>query len=1003
MKSPLLTPSGKLQTGRPRRWAGALLALLAATDPAQAVVPPPTRVEHFYSSWTQEFDRTSSQGQTAAGVVTDSRGNVITLGNSPASDGTAQFYTVKYDGLDGHIIWSRIFGKTVGAGNLAPVGACTARAIAVDSNDNIIVAGGATLFDFTPSLHSSEDFATIKYDSHGAVVFANSYDGTNQGADEVQKVVVDKNNNVIVTGFAAGSGTSDDFVTIEYTPTGTTAWTNVYDRIFNQVHGSDTPADMAVDRNGNVFVTGSSDIGGTVSFLTIKIDSGGTFKFARTFTSPLPYYGASAVAVDVAGNAFVTGQYHDAQSNDGFYTVGYTSLGGSLGAAIYQSGFDDHAMGAQSISVDPFGDPIVTGAIAASNGTAQLVTIKYDGTNVASNNTRWVTIDNGLSTLNDNGLPVGDTFGRQVLTDGVGNVIVVGDSTNAAFDSDMYVVKYDGATGLKLYSHSFAGDFQGADVGVAGAVDAGGNITFVGTEERDFNHGGVAYNGIVTRKLHRIIVESGDLLTADPVTSAIRKVSLLTAPALADNGDLIGRISLLDGKTTLGALFMQQASGGTVLPVIQKDPAPGVPGYPLATFASFGEPVSEPGGEIAFTAKLAGVPATKASTLWTNLGGNLHLALQQGTMVPGVPGVNLVSITSISLRGTQLLATVKTSEPATSNTMLLSLDAGNIVTVLLRTGSTHPVSVNNRISYVKTLTVLTPAITSPGDGRWNGDAFSLAKALLGDGRTVIFKMAPGGPVTPLVFSEGDASVVAMSATWKTFGLPATGASGFAYSFLGTLNPMPGVTALNSTALVYTPTGAANTYSLLARQGDPTPASLGLTGISYATLTDPVTNSAGESAFLTTLKATTGSTTKVLATNNRALVFGAPGVLDLVARTGNKAPDSTGTLTTASFSSFVSVALPAGKPGTPIFVAKVAGAGVTAKNNLGVWGVDSSGFVRRLLKTGDQLGTQTVSNLTLLKAVPGAFATARSFNAKGSVVMLVNFTDLHTALLEIEIP
>lgn len=1001
MKSPLLTPLGKLQTGRSCRWAGALVALLAAVAPARAVVPPPTRVEHFYDAWTQEFDRTSTQGQTAAGVVTDSRGNVITLGDSPSSDGTSQFYTVKYDGLDGHIIWSRIFGKTVGAGGLAPIGACTPKSIAVDSNDNIIVAGGATLFDFTPSLHSSEDFATIKYDSKGTVVFANNYDGTNEAADEVQKVVVDKSNNIIVTGFAGGSGTSGDFVTIKYSPAGATTWTNVYDRISGGLHGDDTPSGLAVDGSGNVFVAGSSNIGGAVSFLTIKINSSGnsagTTQYARTFASPLAYYGASAVAVDALGNAFVTGRYHDASLNDGFYTIEYSPQGNEAGHALYQSGFDDHAMGAQSITVDPIGDPIVTGAIAASNGTAQMVTIKYDGTNLTDNNTKWVTIDNGLSSLNTNGLPVGDTFGHQVLTDGVGNVIVVGDSVNSAFDSDIYVVKYEAATGLKLYSNSFAGDFQGPDLGVAGAVDAAGNITVVGTEERILNQ--IGYNGIVTRKLHRIIVESGDLLTDDPVTSAIRKVSLLTAPALADNGKLIGRISLLDGKTPLGALFTQVAAGGTVLPVIQKDSAPNVPTFGAATFASFGEPVTSPDGHYAFTAKLAGVTATKANSLWTNLGGNLHLALQQGTAVPGAGGPTLVSVTSISLRDAQLLAAIKVSGVATSNTVLLSLDANNVGTVLLRTGPTNMVTVNGVQSSIKTLTVLTPTTTSPGDGRWNGDSYSLAKALLADGRTVIYKLSPDGTtVTPMLFSKGDASAVLTNATWKTFGLPATGVSGFGYSVLGTLNTMTGVTALNSTALVYSSSGS--TFSLLARQGDPaTPVD---PNTAYSLLSDPVGNSFGETAFLATLKAIPGKGAKVTAANNRALIFGTPGSLDLVARTGDKAPDASGAASASSFSSFVSVALAAGKPAAPIFVARLTG-GVTAKTNLGVWGVDSLGSVRRLLKTGDKLGTQTVSNITLLKAVPGAFAAPRSFNAKGGVVMLVNFTDLHTGLLEIEVP
>jgi hypothetical protein len=77
--------------------------------------------------------------------------------------------------------------------------------------------------------------------------------------------------------------------------------------------------------------------------------------------------------------------------------------------------------------------------------------------------------------------------------------------------------------------------------------------------------------------------------------------------------------------------------------------------------------------------------------------------------------------------------------------------------------------------------------------------------------------------------------------------------------------------------------------------------------------------------------------------------------------------------------------------------------VTAKNNSGVWGRDSSGAIRQLLRTGDQLGEQKISKFVLLTAVPKAFAAARSFNDQGSVVALVSFTDHTTGLLEIQVP
>jgi hypothetical protein len=77
--------------------------------------------------------------------------------------------------------------------------------------------------------------------------------------------------------------------------------------------------------------------------------------------------------------------------------------------------------------------------------------------------------------------------------------------------------------------------------------------------------------------------------------------------------------------------------------------------------------------------------------------------------------------------------------------------------------------------------------------------------------------------------------------------------------------------------------------------------------------------------------------------------------------------------------------------------------VTSKTNLGIWGVDSTNRVRRMLRTGDVLGTQTVKKFTLLKTVPYAFAAARSFNSDGTIAALVNFTDGKQALIAIGLP
>jgi hypothetical protein len=218
--------------------------------------------------------------------------------------------------------------------------------------------------------------------------------------------------------------------------------------------------------------------------------------------------------------------------------------------------------------------------------------------------------------------------------------------------------------------------------------------------------------------------------------------------------------------------------------------------------------------------------------------------------------------------------------------------------------------------------------------------------------------------------------------------------------LGTLAPGIGIAAGSDTAIVYSAGGGSGSYGLVAREGSP---ASGLANLSYGPLSDPVINSFGRVAFLAGLVPTPGGGAHVAATNNRAIFYGSQGALAPLARTGDAAAEASGAASASSFASFTAIALPAGKPGSPVFVAKLAGGGATAANNLGVWGRDTSGTVRRLLRTGDNLGGQIVSSITLLKAVPQAFVAQRSYNDRGGVIMLVKFTNKSTAVLEIGLP
>jgi uncharacterized delta-60 repeat protein len=355
----MISPFVRLLT----RWAVALLfgglAALAPQAQAQGGVP----------LWTNRYDGPSHALDEARAVAVDSSGNVFVTGYSVSFGSDDDYVTIKYSSA-GLPLWTNRYSKS---GNSVD----QAFAIAVDSSGNAIVTGYSFFAGDT-----FNDYVTIKYSGAGVPLWTNRYDGPGSASDTAYAIAVDSSDNIFVAGRSTGSNGYLDYATIKYSGAGVSLWTNRYNGPGNT---DDEAHALAVDSIGNVIVTGASQNTGGVlgsDFATIKYSGAGmplwTNRYNGTGNSVDV---AKAVAVDSSGNVFVIGS---STGTNGFYdyaTIKYSAAGIPLWTNRYNgpANQDDLTF---AVAVDSSGDVSVTGNATSTAGGYVYATIKYSGAGV---------------------------------------------------------------------------------------------------------------------------------------------------------------------------------------------------------------------------------------------------------------------------------------------------------------------------------------------------------------------------------------------------------------------------------------------------------------------------------------------------------------------------------------------------------------------------------------------------------------------------------------------
>ncbi|MCC3155358.1 SBBP repeat-containing protein [Hymenobacter sp. BT770] len=325
----------------------------------------------------------------------------------------------------------------------------SAKDLAVDGQGNVYVTGS-----------SGGDYATLKYGPDGTLLWERRYNGPGNGEDAAQALAVDAQGNVYVTGNSDGPnrGYSRDYATLKYGPDGTLLWDRLYNGPANLI---DEAKDLAVDGQGNVYVTGDS----WGQYGTLKYGPDGTLLWERL------HRGAgnridevSALAVDAQGNVYVTGEGYTDPTKPYTTDVSCITLKyGPDGTLLWERGYNgpnrSWASGTD-IAVDAAGNAYVTATAAGDYAT-----LKYgpDGTLL------WGQRYNGPNNSFDQA--------RALAVDGQGNVYVTGDT-----GSEYATLKY-GPDGTLLWERRYRGADNSRDVATALAVDGQGNVYVTGGSE----------------------------------------------------------------------------------------------------------------------------------------------------------------------------------------------------------------------------------------------------------------------------------------------------------------------------------------------------------------------------------------------------------------------------------------------------------------------------------------------------------------------------------------
>jgi hypothetical protein len=323
--------------------------------------------------WLARYDGPIHNDEFATGIAVDSFGNVFVTGFSAGDSTFFDYATVKYN-PSGVEQWVARYNGPANSSDIP-------NAIIVDGSSNTIVVGESVGpgFDF--------DFATVKYDANGNLLWVSRYNGEGNGNDIARGVIQDGSSNTIVVGESVGSGSATDFATVKYDPSGNLLWVSRYNGPGN---GADVARGVIVDGTSNTIVIGESTGNGSLTDITtVKYDPYGVLLWVSRYNGPGNNADfANDVILDGTSNTIVVGESVGNGTGSDFTTIKYDSYGVVQWVERYNGPANNYDA-VKAITRDGSGDICVTGKSTGVGSLTDYATVKYSGGNV----TNWQPVE----------------------------------------------------------------------------------------------------------------------------------------------------------------------------------------------------------------------------------------------------------------------------------------------------------------------------------------------------------------------------------------------------------------------------------------------------------------------------------------------------------------------------------------------------------------------------------------------------------------------------------